>query len=194
MTRNLLLILAFVTVAVCTTFSAWAQEPAPAGGKPVCPLPPCRTVAPRGINLADAKKMVAATAAAATKADWNVAIAVVDANGDLVYFERMDGAHDRAVTSALGKARAAVMFGVPGRVVQDAIVAGQPVTVTITAPQAWPWEILPQAGGLPILKNGKVVAGIGVGGARPTPAEAAAGKNADEEFAKVGIAAISPIK
>jgi uncharacterized protein GlcG (DUF336 family) len=43
---------------------------------------------------------VAAAVAAANGATAHVAIAVVDVNGDLVYFERMDGAAGRAVTSA----------------------------------------------------------------------------------------------
>ncbi len=167
------------------------QGQAPSGAKPVCPLPPCRDVAPRGIDLADAKKMVAAAAAASAKASWNVAFAVVDANGDLVYFERMDGAHDRAVTSALGKARAAVMFGISGKDVADAMAAGKPVTVTLTAPQQWPWEVLPQPGALPILKGGKVVAGLGIGGARPNDVDRKAGKFPDDDFGKEGIAAIA---
>ncbi len=189
--RILLVILALFPLAAGVLLAQGQPAPAAASGKPVCPLPPCREVAPRGIDLADAKKMVAAAAAASAAANWNVAFAVVDANGDLVYFERMDGAHDRAVTSALGKARAAVMFGISGKDVADAMAAGKPVTVTLTPPPQWPWEILPQPGALPILKGGKVVAGIGIGGARPTDPDRKAGKFPDDDFGKAGIAAIA---
>lgn len=182
----------FLSLALVTGYAlprASAQtQPA---GKPVCPLEPCTIPQPRGIDIADAKKLVAAAAAEAEKEGWNVAFAVVDANGDLVYFERMDGAHARAVTSALAKARAAVLFGVNGRQLAEAASAGKPVTITITTPPVWAWEINFGPGALPILKNGKVVAGVGVGGARPNEAYKKAGKFPDEEYAKAGIAAIA---
>ena len=50
---------------------------------------------PQGVDAATAKKTVAAAEAAA--------IAVVDGNGDLVFFEPMDGASVRAVTSSQTK-------------------------------------------------------------------------------------------
>jgi glc operon protein GlcG len=138
---------------------------------------------PMGIDVATAKKMVAAAETAAIKANASVAIAVVDVNGDLVYFERMDGASARAVTSSQGKARAALMFGVPTKAVQDAMAAGRPLSATITAPVAGAWEMTPMQGGLPILKDGKVVAAIGAGGSAPAN---------DEAFAQAGLDAISP--
>ncbi len=82
-----------------------------AGGPPPAP--------PQNIDLATAKKMVAAAEAAAVAANAHNGFAVVDANGDLVFFERMDGAAPRALTSAEGKARAALMFGMPTKDVRD---------------------------------------------------------------------------
>lgn len=191
----------FLTLALTIGYAlpcAMAQgQPARQGGvqaedKPVCPLPPCTEVDPRGIDIADAKIFAAAAAAAAAKVGWNVGIAVVDVNGDLVYFERMDGAHHNAVTSAIGKARSGALFGLSGREVAAAISAGKPLTLTLPRPQAWPSEMAIQPGSLPLLKNGKVVAGVGIGGARPTDAERTAGVNfPDEVFAKAGIAAIA---
>jgi glc operon protein GlcG len=140
-------------------------------------------VAPKpGIDVTTAKKMVAAAEAAATTANAHVAIAVVDVNGELVYFERMDGALPRAVTTAQGKARAALMFGVPSKQVQEAMVAGKPIAATITAPAAGAWELTIQQGGLPVLKDGKLVAAIACGGAAPSM---------DEKFAQAGIDAMS---
>ena len=118
---------------------------------------------PQNIDVATARKMVAAAEAAAISANAQVAIAVVDANGDLVYFERMDGASARAVTSSQGKARAALLFGLPTKDVQDAIRAGKPISVTVTNPAAGAWELTPAQGGLPVIKDGKVVAAIGCG-------------------------------
>jgi uncharacterized protein GlcG (DUF336 family) len=191
--RKLVLLLALVLIAAYAPprASAQGQPAAQPGGKSVCPLEPCTVPQPRGIDIADAKKMAAAAAAEAAKNGWSVAFAVVDANGDLVYFERMDGAHARAVTSAMAKARAAVLFGANGRQLAEAASAGQPVNVTITTPAVWAWEINLGPGALPILKNGKVVAGFGVGGARPNAADKTAGKFPDEEYAKAGVAAIA---
>jgi glc operon protein GlcG len=90
----------------------------------------------------------------------------------------MDGASARAVTSSQGKARAALLFGLPTKEVQDAIAAGKPISTTVTSPAAGAWELTIGQGGLPILKDGKVVAAIGVGGSAPAN---------DEKFAQAGI-------
>jgi glc operon protein GlcG len=120
--------------------------------------------------------MAAAEAAAAAE-NARVTIAVVDANGDLVMLTRLDGARGVAVTSAEGKARAAILFGVPTAQVQDAIAAGQAISVKVTMPQLGGFEITPVRGGVPIMKDGKVIGGIGAGGAAP---------NVDEKVAQAG--------
>ena len=89
---------------------------------------------PAGIDLATARTLVAAAEAAAKAADARVAIAVVDVNGDVVLFQRMDGAPSIAVTTSQGKARAAVLLGMPTKAVQDAMTAGRPVPALINAP------------------------------------------------------------
>ena len=58
-------------------------------------------------------KILAAAEQTASAVSAKVAIAVVDVNGDLVALSRLDGASSRAVASAQGKARAAILFGVP---------------------------------------------------------------------------------
>jgi glc operon protein GlcG len=137
---------------------------------------------PQSIDLATAKKMVAAAEAAALKVDAKVGIAVVDANGDLVFSERLDGASARGVTSAQGKARAALLFGLPTKQVQDLIAAGKPVPANVTVPPGGATELTINQGGLPILKDGKVIGGIGAGGSASSE---------DERFAQAGIDAIS---
>lgn len=144
-----------------------------AGGPPAPP--------PQNVDLATAKKMVAAAEVAANAAGAHNGIAVVDANGDLVFFERMDGAAARALTSAEGKARAAILFGMPTKDVRDAATAGKPVTASLLMPAAGAWELTIQQGGLPIIKDGKVIGGIGSGGSSATN---------DEKFAQAGLDAI----
>jgi glc operon protein GlcG len=144
-----------------------------AGGPPPAP--------PQNIDLATAKKMVAAAEAAAVAANAHNGFAVVDANGDHVFVERMDGAAPRALTSAEGKARAAVMFGMATKDVRDSVTAGKPVSATITMPAAGAWELTIQQGGLPIMKDGKVVGGFGSGGSSAAN---------DEKFVQAGLDAV----
>ena len=59
------------------------------------------------INAAAAKKIAAGVVAECQKNGWNVAVAVVDNHGFLVYFERMDNTQTASMDIAIGKARAA---------------------------------------------------------------------------------------
>jgi glc operon protein GlcG len=137
--------------------------------------------APAQLDFATAKKAVDATEAAAVAANVKVAIAVVDANGDLVYFRRMDGTAGIPVTASQAKARAAILFGVPTKSLQDAVAAGTPVSATVSPAAATGAPIMAVQGGLPIIKSGKVVGAIGVGGST---------SQNDELFAQAGIDAI----
>jgi glc operon protein GlcG len=151
---------------------SFAYAQAPAGGQ---------APKPQNIDLATAKKMVAAAEAAALKVNAKVGIAVVDANGDLVFSERLDGASARGVTSAQGKARAALLFGMPTKQVQDLIAAGKPVPANVTVPPGGSMELTINQGGLPIIRDGKVIGGIGAGGSASSE---------DERFAQTGIDAV----
>ncbi len=176
--RKIVPVFSILSVIVFAFMAAAAQAPQGAGqgrGQAAAPAKPV------GVDAATAKKMIAAAEAAALAANAQVAIAVVDGNGDLVYFERMDGASARAVTSSQGKARAALLLGVPTKEAQDAIAAGKPLPVTLTSPPAGAWEITIGQGGLPIMKDGKVVAAMGCGGSLPAN---------DEKFCQAGINAM----
>jgi len=173
------LVIALATVVVFSQFGA-AQQ-APQGGGQARGQAAAAPARPVGVDAATAKKMVAAAEAAAVAGNAQIAIAVVDGNGDLVYFERMDGASARAVTSSQGKARAALLLGIPTKAAQDAMNANKPVPVTLTAPPAGAWEITIGQGGLPIVKDGKVVGAMGCGGSLPAN---------DEMFCQAGINAM----
>jgi glc operon protein GlcG len=165
------------------TLGAGAQPPAgsAAGQSASAGASGGRAAAPAvkaNIDLATARKMLAAAEAAAADAKANVAIAVVDANGDLVSFVRMDGATGRAVTSAQGKARTALLFGVPSKEAGDAVASGKSISVTLTNPVAGA-ELTLQQGGIPVFKDGKIVAAIGAGGSAPATDEKIAQAGAD---------------
>ncbi len=136
----------------------------------------------QSIDLATAKKMVAAAEQAAKTVNAKVGIAVVDANGDVVLHERLDGATSRGLSSSEGKARAALLFGVPTKQIKDAAQAGKPLQATVTITPTGAHEITINQGGLPIIKDGKVIGGIGVGGSASSE---------DERFAQAGLDALA---
>src|SRR5437868_1253256 len=76
------------------------------------------------INAETAKKVAAAAIAEAKKNNFTMAIAIVDPNGFLVYFEKMDNTQNGSVNVAQDKARSAALFKRPSKVFQDALAAG----------------------------------------------------------------------
>ena len=125
------------------------------------------------INAAGAKKIAAGVVAECQKNGWNVAVAVVDNHGFLVYFERMDNTQMASVEIAVGKARAAATYRRPTRVFADVINKGGAATATLPGVFASP-------GGLPIMVDGKVTGGVGVSGVTG---------DQDEQCSKAGLGA-----
>lgn len=112
--------------------------------------------APISVELA--RPIAAAALAEARRHGWTVAVAIVDAGGDLVYFERLD--HTQAAGSQLAqdKARTAVRFKRPTRLLEAGLAAGRHAILGLTG-------AIPLDGGLPLLVDGALVGGIGVSGA-----------------------------
>ena len=109
------------------------------------------------VDAAAAKKIAAGAVAECQKNGWNVAVAVVDTHGFLVYFERMDNTQTASVDIAIGKARAAATYRRTTRVFMDAINKGSPATATLPGVFASP-------GGVPIMADGNVTGAVGVSG------------------------------
>lgn len=149
-------VLGFLFVAVAA--SAAAQDRRPDYGP--------------AIDIASAKKVAAAALAECQKNDWNVAVAVVDPHGYLVYFERMENTQYASIDVAIGKAKSAATYRRPTRAFADVINKGSPATATLPGVVASP-------GGLPIMIDGKVTGAVGVSGVTP---------DQDEQCAKAGIA------
>ena len=112
------------------------------------------------INLEDAKKVAAPAVAEARKNSWNVAVAIVDVAGNLVYYEKMDGTQLGSVTVSIDKARSAALFKRPTKAFQDVVASGGDGLRILGLPGAVPLE-----GGVPIIVDGKIVGAIGVSGA-----------------------------
>jgi glc operon protein GlcG len=123
------------------------------------------------INIATAKKIAAGTLAECAKNQWNVAVAVVDTHGALIYFERMEDTQYASNDIAIGKAKAAATFRRPTRVFADVINKGGPATATLGGVFASP-------GGMPIFVDGRIIGAVGVSGVTG---------DQDEQCAKAGI-------
>jgi glc operon protein GlcG len=111
------------------------------------------------INLETAKKAAAAAIAEARKNNWTMAVAITDAGGQLVYFEKIDGTQTGSVNVAINKARSAALFKRPTRAWQDVLAAGGEGLRVLGIEGAVPVE-----GGLPLVMDGKIVGAIGVSG------------------------------
>jgi len=111
------------------------------------------------INLDSAKKAAAPAVAEAKKNKWNMAVAIVDTEGHLVYFEKMDGTQLGSVNVAMEKARSAALFKRPTKAFQDTVAAGGAGLRILSLPGAVAVE-----GGIPLVMDGKIVGAIGVSG------------------------------
>jgi glc operon protein GlcG len=111
------------------------------------------------INLDSAKKAAVPALAEAKKNNWTMAIAIVDAGGTLVYFERLDNTQTGSAQVAINKARSAAQFKRPTKAFQDALAAGGEGLRILRLEGAVPVE-----GGIPLVMDGKIVGAIGVSG------------------------------
>ena len=135
------IVVAYVAVVVMPVF---AQLPNPYG---------------TAINLESARKVATAAIAEARKNQWNMAIAIVDPAGELVYFEKLDGTQAASVNIAIDKARSSARFKRPTKALQDVLATGGAGLRMLALDGAVPVE-----GGVPILMDAKIVGAIGVSG------------------------------
>ena len=121
-----------------------------------------------------AAEILAAAVAKATDMGVPQCITVVDPGGHLLALARMDGAFALSIDTALRKAQTAACYGAP----TGHIAEGVDIKLAI----ATDGKRINLPGGLPIIVDGHLIGGIGVG----------SGSGAqDLEVAKVGIAALA---
>jgi len=111
------------------------------------------------VNVETAKKAAAAALAEARKNGWLMVVAVVDPNGTLVYYEKMDNTQLGSAEVAIDKARSAALYKRPTMAFQDAVAGGGAGLRVLGLKGAVPVE-----GGLPIIVDGKLVGAIGLSG------------------------------
>lgn len=103
-----------------------------------------------------------------------VSIAVVDAYGHLLAFERVNNAMPVTIDNAIAKARTAAEIAAPSKALQDQVDHGQTSYLAIIG-------LAPLQGGFPITVGGTVVGGIGTSGASA---------DIDEQISKLGSEAL----
>lgn len=113
------------------------------------------------IALETARKASAAALALAAKNGWTMAIAVVDPNGTLVYYQKMDNTQNGSADVSIDKARSAALFKRPTKAFEDLIAGGGDGLRYLRMRGAIPIE-----GGIPIVIDGKIVGAVGVSGGK----------------------------
>jgi uncharacterized protein GlcG (DUF336 family) len=129
------------------------------------------------LTLAEANTIVQAALDKAKEMNIRISVAVCDAGGRLMAFNRMDNAIWASVYGCQGKAIASVAFGrASGELAER---AGSPIVQGIAAAEGG--HMIPSQGAVPIVRNGVVVGACGVGGGTAQQ---------DEDCARAGVAKV----
>jgi len=126
------------------------------------------------LTLADANKVVQGALDKAKEMNIRISVAVCDAGGRLMAFNRMDNAIWASVYGCQGKAIASVAFGrASGELAER---AGSPIVQGIAAAEGG--HMIASQGAVPIVRDGVVVGACGVGGGTAQQ---------DEDCARAGV-------
>lgn len=123
------------------------QAPAPAPPAYGTPLP-----------LDEALAMIRAGMAIARAEGLLLTFAIVEPSGELIAFARMENAIYGSIPLAQAKARNAARFRSPTALREQALTNGRLQLLSMD-------EVVALAGGVPVVRDGKVVGAIGVSGA-----------------------------
>ncbi len=157
-----------MTLAACAiavlSAPSFAQTPTPA----TPPAPPSAGGTPdampfdipygMSIGLERAKQVMAAAEAEAKKRNWKMNIAVVDTNGELVHFSRMEGAQIASGSISVGKARTSARFRRESRLFYNVAEAGHSYLSTLDP------TLVASPGGFPLIEGGKLIGAVGCSG------------------------------
>jgi len=130
------------------------------------------------ISLDRAQAVIHAAVAEAKKRRWKMNVAVVDSGGNLVAFQRMDGAMLASIQIAEHKARAAATFRRETKVFEDGINL-----MHLNYLLAFD-GVIASRGGIPLIEQGVIIGAIGVSGGTDSQ---------DEIVSKAGAAVINQL-
>ena len=127
------------------------------------------------LTLEEANRIVEGAIVKAKDLNIKISVAVCDAGGRLVAFNRMDGALWAGVFGSQGKAMASASFGRPSGDLQPR--ADSPIIRGIVTAEGG--HMIISQGAVPILRNGVLEGACGVGGGT---------SQEDEDCAHAGVA------
>src|ERR1700704_2148545 len=128
-----------------------------------------------GLTLEEANRIIDGALAKARELNIRISVAVCDAGGRLVAFQRMTNAIWASAYGSQGKAIASAAFGRPRG--GPAVPAHQPTPAGIAAAEGG--HMIMGQGAVPIIRNGVVEGACGVGGGSAQQ---------DEDCAAAGVA------
>ena len=129
------------------------------------------------LTLAEANQVIQGAINQARDMKIRISVAVCDAGGRLIAFNRMDGAIWGSVYGCQGKAIASVAFGRASGELQER--AGAPIIQGIMAAEGG--HMIPSQGAVPIMRDGVAVGACGVGGGTAQQ---------DEDCARAGVSGL----
>jgi len=110
------------------------------------------------ISLERASAAIAAAVAEAKNHGWKLNVAVVDSGGNLVAFQRMDGAQLASIQVSEHKARAAANYRRETKVFENGIQQNNfNYILTLDG-------VIASRGGIPLIEGGKLIGAIGCSG------------------------------
>jgi glc operon protein GlcG len=130
------------------------------------------------ISLDRAQAVIDAAVAEAKKRKWKMNVAVADSGGNLVAFQRMDGAMLASIQIAEHKARAAATFRRPTKVFEDGIQL-----MHLNYLLAFD-GVIASRGGIPLIERGVMIGAVGCSGGTDSQ---------DEVISDAGAAAINQL-
>ena len=166
---------ALLLSAACIAAATQAQ--APATPNPLDAVPekmPFDVPYGAPISLDRAEAAIQAAVAEAKRRDWKLNVAVVDSGGNLVAFQRMDGAQLGSIQISQAKAHSSAILRRETKAFEGGIQAGNNYLITLPG-------VIASRGGIPLVENGKLVGAIGCSGATGSQ---------DEVACKVGAATV----
>lgn len=128
------------------------------------------------ITLDVAKQTMAGAEAEAEKNKWPVVIVILDSGGNIVMLHRRDDAQLSAIATAEGKARTALYFKRPTKMLDEVITGGGSGLRYLALK-----DFVPLEGGIPIMIDGKIAGAIGVSGVLSSQ---------DTQIARAGVDAL----
>ena len=154
--------------------SAHAQTPAP---NPLDAIPhkmPFDVPYGAPISLEQAQTVLNGAMAECKARGWKMSLTVIDSGGNLVAFNRMDGAQLASIVISEHKARAATINRRETKIYEAGIQSGLTYLLSLDG-------VIGSRGGIPLVLDGKVIGAIGSSGGTGSQ---------DELCAKAGVAAL----